>query len=104
MRKACLWVGFLFPLLSYAGSTYPDSLLPEYLAHHLTVKDQGDEPTCWAYAFVGALELVASRAEGPAATVRFDERTLLQWDQQARAHPLPEDEVAFRGPRIESRS
>ena len=37
----------------------------------LTQKFQGDQPVCWAYAFVNALELAVSRREGH--PVRFDE-------------------------------
>jgi len=101
-RKTLILGLFSCATLFAETNPYPNSLLPEYFQHKLKVKDQGDSPTCWAYAFIGAVELVVSRNEGPEACVRFNEQDIIPWDQQARDHPLPYDEVAFRGPRIES--
>lgn len=71
----------------------------EYLRLGLVQKFQGDRPLCWAYAFVNALELTVSRAEGRA--VSFDPLEVSALREEVGKAPSRPQIAAGRGDMIE---
>lgn len=73
----------LLGLLLGLGLSAQPTLEQEYAARGIPLQYQGSQPTCWAYAFVGALELAVARQEGRVVT--FDPAEFVAMAEQTTA-------------------